>query len=348
MPRGRPKAKVTTQAELLSKALAFVSIATKREEQPYQSHLRLGGNMAIAFNGQLLAGHPIIEELDCCPHADRLVAAINKCGKSLAIALTESGRLSIKGEKLNALVPCMDRAEMPDIGPDAPHPQAVVGDELKAAFKACGVLASEAAENVVAASLLLENLICTGSDRKACIQYFHGFGFPFSMVLPKIFTEAVARVEHAITGFGFSWDGERNRPSSVTIWFENGAWLKTLTYADNWPELPFMSAQYHAVETPAGFFEGAETVAEFNDDGRVYVVDNGVQSHASADQGAQYEVPGLQGGKIMSAYSLDKIAPFAKRIDLTTYEGHVYFDDADGKRIRGCVTSIKEGTGENV
>lgn len=342
MPRGRPK-KTNTQADNLTAALDFISIAAKRKEQPYQSHVRLGGKFAVAFDGQLAAGHPIEEELDCCPHLATLQAAVKRCGKSLAIGQTQAGRLSVTGEKLRAVVQCMTSADVPAIFLEPPTPGVALTEDIKEAFKVCGVLASEAGERVVEASVLLQSMIATGTDGKTCIQYYHGIDLPPHMVLPKVFCDAVARSPYKLTSFGFKWDNEAGKPSAVVVYFENGAWLRTVCYADRWPDLPFMENPYNAAPVAEGFFEGVEAVAEHCDDdesfARVYLRDNAIQSHASEEEGAQFAVPGLQGGKVFPPKALLRLAPFAKRIDLTTYPDRAYFDDADGRRIRGVITA---------
>jgi hypothetical protein len=135
--KNKPKgasAKSAPKTEGLLAALEFVGVAATKDVLDYQKHVVLLGNMAIMFDGQIAAGHPIVEDLSCCPHYDKLVVALRKAGGAVAITETDTQRLSIKGDKLRALVPCLTgfAAAMPYSAPDAPC--ATIDDRLKAAL----------------------------------------------------------------------------------------------------------------------------------------------------------------------------------------------------------------------
>lgn len=330
---GRPR-KRTTQAEQLLAAINFVAIAQGEDE--YTEYVRLADKYAICFNGQIAAGYPIAEELDCCPHLDKLKAALTRCGKSLALAETPNGSLSVKGDKLRAVVPSFIGAR-PFIMPDV----VAVGidDRLKEAFKVCGTLVSEAADDFLCASILLEANQCTSTNRCAMLQFWHGINLPPHMVLPKIFTAAVAKAPMALTGFGLTWSEQLGAPSSITLWFENGAWLKTQCYNDRWPDVSHLWAgQFFPVDVPPGLFDAIEAVSKFNDDDTVILVDNAVQSDANPEVGAQYDVPGLQGGKTFDGELVGQVAPFAKKIDLTTFADRAFIiGGEEATPIRGLL-----------
>ena len=318
--RGRPAK--PTQAQQLLEALAFVEPATG-EQLPQHGYIRLTGNEVRAFNNQMSAGHPIAEELNLCPQLDKFEAALKRCGKSLVISETPTGQLSVKGEKLRALVPCIkDAGElfMPD-----PDPQVVaVTDQLKEAFKVCGKLANEKGERVMEASVLLEAYTCTGTNGAAILQYFHGIDLPPHMVLPKTFTEAVAKQAKPLTGFGFSWrDGD---VATVTFHFEGGAWLKTQCYQDRWSDVgQVLNVNNFPADMPTGLFDAVEAVAEFSDDDWLVFGEGQVMSHADTGVGAQWEVKGLQGGKRFKGKLIKLVAPFVKQIDLTTFPDRAFF-----------------------
>lgn len=333
MGRGRPAK--PTQAQQLLEALAFVGVAT-RDDNDYQKFVRLHGKSAVTFNGQLSAGHPIAEELTLCPHLDKLEAALKRCGKSLVISETPSAQLSIKGDKLRALVPCMAAQDLPAAEPDPIV--ATVGNVIKEAFKVCGVLASEAGERVIEASLLLEANVCTGTNGAAIVQYWHGLNLPPEMVLPKVFTAAVVKQAKDITGFGFSW-GDDGKVRSVTFHFDGGGWIRTQCYQDRWPALaPILDVAAHPAATPAGLFDAVEAVGEFSEDQWVTFGENAVMSHDDTGVGAQYEVQGLQAGKKFKAKLVKLVAPYAKTIDLTTYQDRAFFfGGEDANPVRGAI-----------
>jgi hypothetical protein len=175
------------------------------------------------------------------------------------------------------------------------------------------------------------------------LQYWHGIDLPPHMVLPKTFTQAVAKQAKPITGFGSSWGNDGN-VRSVTFWFDGGSWIKTQCYQDRWPDAVYsvINVQSYPVETPAGLFEAVEAVSSFNDDRHVTFADNMVMSHHSDNVGAQYEVIGLQAGKQFNSEYLKKIAPFAKTIDLTTFDDRAFFFGGEAANpVRGAIMGMR-------
>jgi len=322
----RPR-KDTTVAKLLIEALDFVSIAGTKE----QDHLILKDKFAIMYDGQLAAGYPIIEDLNCCPHLGRLKTALAKCGESLSITELDSGKLSVVGAKLRALVPCLD----PDIVPlPVPDQSVAVADNwLKQAFTTCGTLASENAEDFICASVLLENGVCSSTNKKVLFQFWHGLNIPAPMVLPKIFTAAVAKTKRNIVGMGAGWNAERAKFTSFTVHFDNGAWIKTQLYENAYPDVSkIIDVATVQVPIPDGLWEGAAIVSEFSPEDDVYFVEDGVQSHVSEHEGAQYKVPGLPGGLLFGGDVLKLVAPWATSIDFTSQDSKIVFH---GDRMRG-------------
>src|SRR5690349_12164751 len=111
-------AKAKKEISSLLRALDFVAVAQKDKGAPYQTHVALTRNTAIAFDGVLAAGHIIEEDLTASPHTLTLVNALNKAEGVLSVTQLDSGRLSVKAGKFKALVPCLPDATLPGIGPD--------------------------------------------------------------------------------------------------------------------------------------------------------------------------------------------------------------------------------------
>ncbi len=81
--------------------------------------------------------------------------ALSKCGDSFSITQLDNDRLSIKANKFKAIVPCIEYSIMNEAQPDPPL--AVIDDRFKAAIEAVGVLPTEGAQTVVAASSPISN-----------------------------------------------------------------------------------------------------------------------------------------------------------------------------------------------
>lgn len=336
--RGRPK-KPAASAPLVE-ALDFIAVGTA-DFQHWQKFIHLRGNMAVAFNGQIAAGHPIAEELTLCPQLDKFKIALNRCGKSLTISETPTGQISVKGDKLRALVQCLAPEDVPTIQPD---PMIVpVGEIIKETFKVCGALASEAAERVMEASLLLEANSCTGTNGAAILQHWHGVDLPPAMVLPKLFTAGVAKQTKPLAGFGFSWNADNTQVASVTFWFEGGAWIKAQCYADKWQDVNnVLNVHSVPIETQGDLFEAIEAVSHFNEDGFVTFAEGKVMSHDTDAVGAQFPVKGLAGGKKFNGKLIKLVAPYAAKIDLTSYPDRAFFFGGTPENpVRGAIMGLK-------
>lgn len=323
MPRGRKPA-VSQAAVKLAEAFAFVNIV-KDNGQPFSQHVNLSNKMAVTTDGCISAGYPIDEELNLCPHTVQLAQAINKCGNSLSITELPTGRLSIKGQKLNAIVPCVPAEDMPSVYPDPNI--APIDDRVKLALQTVGVVVAEAEGTVMESAVLLQAWTAVATDGKIILGFMHGLDLPPALVLPKVFITAIGKQKLKIVGFGFS-------ETSVTFWYENGAWIKTQRYIDGYPDVNhLLGVEAIPQPIPADFFEACSIIAPFNEN-NIQCVDGAVWSHSSDEIGAQYPVPGLQGGKNFNYNYLKMIAPIAKAIDFTTLENRIVFQ---GDNMRGVL-----------
>jgi hypothetical protein len=122
---------------------------------------------------------------------------------------------------------------------------------------------------------------------------------------------------------------------SFTIWFENGAWLKTNCYEDRWQEFSqLLDVQTNPVEISSypDLFEAIAAVEPFNEESPVFFGEGFVASHREADAGAVYEVKNLPAGKIFDAKLIRQVSPYVLHIDLTTQPDRGFFF---GNSVRG-------------
>lgn len=330
--RGRPAAHDKKAVDLLD-ALAFISVAGTKDVSAYNSHVRFINGWAIMSDGQVSAGFPVkgVDDLDCCPQLKQLKIALNKCGKTLSITQLETGKLSIKGDVTNFKVACLPNDQMPDLEWD--DPIAPCDDSLKTAFYACGVLTDENATEVIEASIHMQAYICSATDKKSIIQFAHQNNLP-PVVLPKIFTNAVAKMKQPLVAFGWTQD------RSITLHFEGGAWLKTLVYADPWPIDSInniMSAATSCIEMPKELLDAIAVTSEFAGHEVILLKDGVVQTHLSDNEGAQYEIKFNGCDKQVNADHFKALGPYIHKIDTTTYRDRVFFESAG---CRGVMTTF--------
>lgn len=344
--KSNPSKKNKKAAQGLYDALSFIEPATN-DMQEYQEFVRFSNGWAVAFDGALAMGHPIQEELSVCPHLGRLKIAIDKAGSMIAISPTENGRLSVNGEKLRAIVPCLPPERYPPVMPD--QNIAVLTDAVKDGFKAVTALAKEDADRVVEASILLRANSMVGTNGALILEFWHGIDLPPGIAIPQRAAKAIAKSTKPLVGFGFDWG------RSATFYFEGGAWLKTQLYDEAWPEVDsILNAPFYPSDVPEGLWEGLDAVEKFSEDGGIHFDNDKLRSTYATfgmneapgqeteppaqelNYGATWDVPGLQGRHSFTAKLLKLAKPACAQLDYTTHADRAIFINNEAK-IRGVL-----------
>lgn len=318
----------------LGEAIKFVSCAQRDIGQPYQSHVKLGDLWAIAYDGILAAGCAIPEELNCCPHTAKLLEALSKStGETVSITLSD-GRLAVKSGNLRVFIPCALPDLMPVVIPDPVC--GLVDDRLRDGFEKVMRIASDTAEHVLTASILLQRNSMLATDRIVILEYWHGIDLP-RLVLPKKSVKAFVDCKKSMIKFGFS-------ETSFTIYFQDNSWIKTQLYNENWPDSAFRildGADTQFRPLPPNFFDAVAAVAPHSEGNRIYLLDGAISSHEDGlEIGARMTLPGCVGGWSLSATKLMLMHGLMTHGDFGMDEPRaVYFQ---GDNIRGAIAAYGE------
>jgi hypothetical protein len=333
-PRKARKAK-SLQASKLAEALNFVGVASNESGLPFQAHSRMAGHWIVATDGAMTAGHLIEEDLAVCPHTGRLIDALNKAGATLALTARDNGTLMVAGDKLKAIVPCIPGDTIPAVGPDPNC--ATIDDRIKEGFAKLVTLLKLEADRTFEMSILLRNNSMFACNGNVIFEYWHGIDLPpWGMSIPKAFVAAVAKQPKKLTGFGFG-------NASVTFYYEDGAWIKTQLFRNDWPDVDKLFAvTAFPAPVPDGLFEGVAAIASFSEDGGVHFHEGKIKTtydryrgeEDAPVYGASYEVPGLQGGHSFTAKLLKLIEPVCNAIDYTSIDDRAVFE---GDMLRGVL-----------
>jgi hypothetical protein len=331
MARQPRSVKTETKSSLLT-ALEFCSCVSEKLGAAYETHIGLRDNWAIAFNGIVAAGAPIVEDIYCHPHNLLLIEALSKCDENFSLTQLDNGRLSVKSGKFKAVVPCLDPALMQSAAPD---PQIVgITNLFKEAVEAVGVLASENAQHVLTASVLMNGASVISTNRVMLLEYWHGLDLPPNIPLPKQFVSALVKCKKNLIGFGFS-------NCSATFHFEGGSWLRTQLYNDEWPDVSsILNRKANMWNIDVNFFKALESVAPFSEDGNVYSDLNLLKSHADDGAGATFECSGIPKGFIYPIKQLMIMKPFVKKVDYMASGVHdsSYCLVFEGDCLRGVIS----------
>lgn len=325
----KPRSKSTTKSSSLLSAIEFVGAILKPVGAAYETHISIKNQWAVGFNGVLSAGHKVDEQLEAYPQNQLFLNALSKCSDSLSITLLETNRLSIKSGNFKALVPCVDADLMHVIEPDIPC--AVVDDRFKKALETVGVLASENAQSVVTASILMNGQSLIATDRKFIMEAWHGVDLPPNITLPKAFVGPLTKTKKPLAKFGFS-------ESSVTFYFDDESWLKTQTFNDVYPDLNgLLNKQSNLWNVPDKFFEAIKAVEPFSEDGNIYFDAGFLRSHPSDTVGASFEITGTPKGVVYPAKYLNMLNGLATKIDFITPHNNGYCLMFMGDNARGLI-----------
>lgn len=340
------KKAISKVAEGLAKALTFVSQGVEEGGDTYKAHARIVNGYVVTFNGQICVGHPIEEDLQICPHIPTWIAAINKSGKRMDMAVNDRGNLQVNGENIRAIVPCILPEFMPPLMPD--QKIAELGDNLKEGFKVLLPLVAEDSDRIHEMSILLRANSMVAVNGVVMFEYWHGIDLPPDLYIPKGAAKAVAAVPEKLEGFG--WTPGR----TVTFWFEGGAFIQTAVMEGKWPDVDtvFATTNGEPAKLHAGFFDGIEAVASFSADGAVHFDTDKIRSgyanygEDGAVYGATYDVPGMVKGHSFTVKHLKLIKPVCELIDYWSHDERALFfgltpKDGETPKIRGVLMKRK-------
>lgn len=335
----RPR-KPSAKTNALLEAINFLSCVTSEKGTPYQTHINLQYNTAVAYNDTLSAGVIIQEDIIACPNAVLFSKALSKCGQEYTLSI-DGQKIVIKSGKFKAIVSCIDPTLLATRIPDPAT--ILIDDRFRQALEVIDVIKPEPnAQDIHLLAFLMngpsQTLITT--DGKIVIEVWHGLELP-TIAIPKSIIACIVGTTKKLTQFGFS-------QTSVTFYFEDRSWIKSQLYDKQFPIETInavLNKNSNASVIPPDFFTGLEAVTSFSENGSVYFERDKICSHKVSDVGATFDIPGLPNGPIYTAKYLSIIKSLATKIDFAvSANGSVHKDNASGyllfwfgKQCRGVI-----------
>lgn len=330
----RPKKRtVEPTSNTLLDAIKFVGQVCKDAGPINETHLYLGQHWATAFNGVIAAGIPITEDIHCCPQSKTIIQALSKCNEQIAFTQIKN-QLSIKSGKFKAIIPCIDPTLLHLAIPDPAI--ADIDDKFKAGLECVGSLPNENAQNIYGASILMNgrSLLATLAG-KMIVEYWHGIDLLPGLALPVAVVKPLIETKTPLIKFGYS-------SSSVTFYYQDGSWLKSQLYSEQWPDISsVLDRPSNAWPIMPAFWEALAAVAPFSDTGLVYFGTGVLQSHEVASVGAQYELEGIPKGPAFPAKQLALMRPWVKSVDWLMPNGLMAYGD----QVRCAIAGVSRPSG---
>lgn len=334
---GRKPNKLKTTNPFLE-AIQFVGTALKETGTPYETHIYLNNNWAIANNGVLAIGCPISWPSLATPNYSMFANALAKCGQDWEIAviappldsdptLKHQSSLRVSQGKFRAFVPCIDPIliALPTIDP----PIASITNAFRKGIETVSMLANDNAQSVIEASILMNGQTIVGTDRTIIIEYFHGCDLPPGLALPKAFAVALCKIAKNLKAFGFS-------NNSATFYFEDDSFIKTQLFASEWPDInAILNRGSNPLPVPKDLWNGVKNVESFSPDNLVYFDSGIIRSHSSDNMGASFEVKDLPKGPIFNIKYLKIMEDLATSIDFFAGNATMWF----GESCRGAIAN---------
>lgn len=315
-------------ASLLA-ALKFIAVAQKKSGTVQQTHSMISGNWAAASNGVLTVATKIEEDLNACPHTGQLIDALSKVGGDLSLTQLPNA-LSIVSGALKAVVSCVEFVEVQITAPD--EQCAVIDDRIKAAFDAVAGLATDGAQHAYLAAVLLQGGSAVATNGAALLEYWHGIDLPPGLLIPKASAVAIAKTSKTLTGFGFS-------PSSATFWFEDGSFMKTQLFGEQYPHYRgILEADgLNPWPLPDEFFKAVRAIESFSRNGIVYFKNGVLSSNEREEEASTYKIEGLPEGMGFNAKYLLAVEHAFKNVHFDEEANKAYFFS---EGIRGVLMGI--------
>lgn len=329
----KEKAKVSETAISLIRGLDFISVCQKKAGPVGLQFCKISSGWVAASNEILTVAHPVAEDLEACPNTLQFLDALKEAGKDESLSITQltANALAVTSAAFRGLIPC--------VGPEAiqiPAPDPVagqMGESVKAALRACGALVTEGAQFVAFAAVLLKPGVAVGCTGQSLIEYWHGVDLPGDMLVPKSAALAVANVDQPLIGFGFSH-------SSITFYFENGAFIKTQLYSERYPDYQalFGVESYNWWPVPKEFFQGLEALEPFGN-GYAFFENETLYSDESKDLASSYKVEGLPGEM---AFNIRQLLKLKGRIEQMHFEPEKHKIIFKGENCRGAAVGLEK------
>lgn len=322
---------------MLSDLKFVIGAVAKKDIIPELTHIKIRQGWAQGFNGQISSATRINLDIDVMPWASEMIEAIQACDDTVALAVTKTGKLSVKSGNFKCFVPCM---EMSDMSLQSfPHPEGElvqVDGQFIEMLRALAPFMANDASRAWAMGIMIGSGSSFATNNVMLAQYYHGIKFPFQVTLPAQAVNEILKRKEPITHIQLTHN-------SLTIWFGRDKWLRSQLIEDAFPE------QLHdVIEAPGepgvdvseypGLFEACEKLKRFTDEmGSIHFTGGAVSTTKELEDGAHIDVPNLPGGKSFNVAHLLILKGLAKTVDFSPFPRPCRFWGIN-QRLRGVFT----------
>lgn len=320
------------------KELKFVQGAVAAKDYvPELQHFKIGNGRVDGFNGLIALSTPIDLDLVAMPKAVSFVKAIERLpdNSEVAINMTQTGRLSIKGGKARFFVECWEATHAtPHVAP-AGETYAIPPGILAVMRKLAPFMGIDASRPW-ACGIRFDGQMANVTNNIVAIQHWlEGLEFPSPINIPSMAIKEMLRI-------GQDPIAMQSEERAITFHYPNGAWLRTQLLEGMWPvDLNrVLDVQCNALPVAADIFDSVQRLDAFGGkEGRVYLRDGQVSTSLSEGEGAVIEVDDLIANGCFHINQIVSLHGVAATVDWGLYPSPVIFY---GDGLRGAIMGIKQ------
>lgn len=293
---GRKAAKNEVAAALIA-ALKFGGVLkAATTTSPVQAHFAwLNTGTAVMTDGVVAAGHPIPPDISGYPNTKLLLEALENTDKNFTLVVHDNGEFEISSDRFNGVVHSLEYDKVIPMPPDNAQMNINQPDALVAALNNALKVTTESGDTVLYSSVRFTGNSIMATNGAVMLETRYDEQLP-PIIVPRQFVTSVvkAAANHKPVSIGLGHDWK-----TFTVWFENGAWLRTNVYEDNvWPE-DALNLFYRAIgnnETPPTpldnkVWAAINSLLPFTDEDNRLIIRNGfIRTHVDRTRGAVIEL----------------------------------------------------------
>jgi len=324
------------------KELRFVQGAVaKKDFMPAMTHFVIEDGAVRAYNGSLALCAPIAFNIDCKPKAAALVNAIAQCTDTdenghdypIQLAMTPAGRLRIACGQFKAFVDCIAE-ETPHVQPEGERVD-FDGETVLRALKVVQPFIGDDASRQWCNGVLMRGQSVFATNNVVAVEYWTEATMPVEINIPRAAVAEMLRINEPPTHAQVT-------ENSVTFHYTDKRWIRSQLLGLEWPDIGKLFANSdNATAIDKRIFDGLEKLKRFVDKaGRVFIGSGTLRTAPGEkeDEGARFEIPGLECEGIYNIEMLMLLRNVATHIDFSTYPAPSVFY---GERLRGALVGMR-------
>lgn len=277
-------------------ALRFVASAVaKKDYVPELTHFKIKEERITGFNGIIGLSSDIDVNLDVCPQAAKLIAAVRACPETISLNMTPAGKLAVRSGKFKSFVDCLPEEPVAFVEPEGEDVS--IGESFLPGLKRLAPLMGVDASRPWAMGIRLSGQSMFATNNTMFAEYWAGDAFPIDVVIPAVAIEELLRIGENPTRVQMT-------DRSISFWFGEKRWMRSsLVEASLWPNDKMKQLldelRGEVTQFTDGFFDAVNKLKPFIEEaGTVFVSPGMVATSRHDGEGTSIElttgVPDMQ------------------------------------------------------